>query len=153
MRISPPFTINVGLSGHMSLKSARHPGRRVVPGVIHCNWQICADPMMVEGGLVAEVNGASVIDAPKILGWLRLGPWMATTRIRQPRQTRIRANTRREARSNPDSSDPNSSPSCSRLPILGSSSPGSPPNSDEWQKHPKFARPCSPKKEMEIMIG
>lgn len=50
------------------------------------------DPMSVEGGLVADVIGALVAMALEVLGQLRLGPWMATTCIRQPVPVRAPAN-------------------------------------------------------------
>lgn len=59
---------------------------------------------------MAEETGAPVAGALSDLGRPQLGPWMATTRIRQPRLARASTNPRKGAASNLDSSDTGSSP-------------------------------------------
>lgn len=73
----------------------------------------------------------------------RLGPWLETFRIQQPRTPRVTAKGRRDSDVEkspcPDLSDPNSSPSSRRSPRVFPSSPSSLPNSDDWQKPTKVA--------------
>ncbi|XP_073100881.1 uncharacterized protein [Elaeis guineensis] len=59
--------------------------------------------MAVEGEAASEV--LATVTPP------RMGPWMATSRIRQPRPVRVPVKPKGMVDSNPDSSTPNSSPS------------------------------------------
>lgn len=92
--------------------------------------------------LVAEESTADGGGRP------RLGPWLATSRIRQPCTTRVptrgRKDPKKDKKSGPDSSDPYSSPPLSSLRNTTSSPPNSSSDFDGWQMLTKVARRRSP---------
>lgn len=81
-------------------------------------------------------------------GRSKFGPWLVTSRIRQPRIPRVSIKGRREVEKEkvhgPSSSDPySSSPLVTSL-TPTTSSPNSSPESDGWQKPTNVARQQSP---------
>lgn len=73
-------------------------------------------------------------------GQPRLSLWLVTSQIRQSQMPRVVAKARKE----PNSSEPNSSSLDPKSPLPHSSSPGSPPDSNRWQKSSKVAHHWSP---------
>lgn len=67
-----------------------------------------------------------------------LGPWMATTRIWQPRPLRVLANSWKEAGPNLDSFSPNLTPSRPRSPAPRNSLPGLSSDFDIGKSQPRL---------------
>lgn len=82
--------------------------------------------------LMVDEGGALADEVMAALSRPYLGPWMATSRIRQPYPSRVLVNSRKEAGSNSDSFGPNSPLSQTNSPTPRNSSPGLSPDSNDW---------------------
>lgn len=100
-------------------EEARSMGKRLQPE------NFCTSLMVVEGGNLEK--GERVLSERP-----RLGSWVTTSWIRQPRPSRVLASLKKEVGSKSNSSDQSSSPSQPSSLVPGNSSLGSSPDSDKW---------------------